>query len=74
MSRHLRDTFKCRCGNAKEKFWHLLCAACWARLPKELQDEVYEAYAEKEGSPRHVTAIRECFENLRDQGIGRKHQ
>lgn len=54
----------CRCGGTKDKGWHLVCAPCWAKVPPVLQGEVYEAYREQDGSPRHLTAIRNVFRAL----------
>jgi hypothetical protein len=56
---------KCRCGSYLEKEWHLVCKTCWARLPENLRNEVYEAFVESRGSPRHMEAIRNCREHLR---------
>ncbi len=58
---------RCRCGNLKAHDWHLLCQACWARLPVDLQDEVWNAYREQRGSERHTAAMRAAIEFLRRQ-------
>lgn len=59
---------KCHCGNDRAKEWHMVCPACWDRLPQDLRDEVYDAYVEKKGSSRHVAAIRACLEFLKKAG------
>lgn len=57
-------SLRCRCGASKDKSWHLVCATCWAKVPPVLQGEVYESYKEKQGSPRHLTAVREALRSL----------
>ncbi len=57
-------TLRCRCGAQKDKGWHLVCATCWSKVPAVLQAEVYAAYKEKQGSPRHYGAIRQVFKAL----------
>jgi hypothetical protein len=49
------------CQNKKERSWHLLCAACWNQVPKELQDRVWTEYRKKRGSGAHMDAIRDVF-------------
>lgn len=61
----MNATITCRCGRPKEKLWHLVCAPCWAKVPPGLQVEVYEAYREQDGSPRHIAAVRQVWEALR---------
>lgn len=55
---------ECRCGQRK-KPWQLVCQVCWSMLPKQLRDEVWESYKEQAGSPRHLSAVRACFDSLR---------
>ena len=55
------NPLRCRCGGLREKRWHLVCPTCWERIPAPLKGELYDAYREKDGSPRHIAAIRQCF-------------
>lgn len=64
-------TLRCRCGLTKDKLWHLVCCACWPRLPTVLQIEVNEAYQERRRSwddpeltKRHTVAMRQCLTAL----------
>lgn len=43
-----------RCGSEKDKNWHLVCAACWGRLPQHLRDELYDSWQQHRGTPRPV--------------------
>jgi hypothetical protein len=62
----LQHSLKCMaCKNTKEKPWHMVCAKCWDRLPSEMQDDVYLAYKEEEGSPRHRELVLKCYDFLR---------
>lgn len=61
--------FNCQCGQKRDKEWHLVCAECWEKLPQNLRDELYDAYNEKQGSPRHIASIRACFQYLRSLSL-----
>lgn len=56
----------CSCGQPKAKHWHLACPACWALIPKPLQDEVYHLFKAQQGSDDHVACVRRCYEAIRE--------
>jgi hypothetical protein len=60
---------KCSCGQPKAKHWHLACPACWALIPKPLQDEVYHLFKTQQGSDDHVACVRRCYEAIRAAGV-----
>ena len=50
---------RCQCGRRKNNPWHITCRTCWAALPQELRDAVYNI--EDAGSFRE---IRRCVRNV----------
>lgn len=63
------DPMRCRCGGTRAKKWHLVCPPCWSKVPPVLQVEIMAAYAEKPGSDRHISAIRQIFKALGPVGL-----
>ncbi len=59
-----RSNFVCRCGGTKLQAWHLVCPTCWDKVPKALQDEVFDAYKKVPGSPRHNAAVCQVLDLL----------
>lgn len=59
----VKEPSRCRigCKNPKAQDWHLLCPACWAELPKILQDDVWREYKKQKGSDAHLTAVRAVY-------------
>lgn len=51
----------CRCGNPKQKRWHLACPACWALVPPALQAQVYHLYKTARSSDAHIESCREAY-------------
>jgi len=42
----------------------LMCLAHWKDVDRPLREEVYAAYNEQPGSPRHVAAVRAAIANV----------
>jgi predicted amidophosphoribosyltransferase len=53
------------CGKQMEHRWHLACDKCWAKLPKQLRTDVYDAYKNAHMSARHTELIAECYAYLK---------
>ena len=41
------------CHSPKDKPWHLVCAACWTKVPMPDRELVYEQYKKARGSKAH---------------------
>ena len=55
------------CRNATlQRSWHLVCPACWNKLPAELRDELWEAFQKEPGTERHRVAVRQVLQYLKD--------
>lgn len=48
------------CGRKKAD-WHLTCAPCWRRVPKQTQAKIYRLYRDQPGGDDHRLA---CFTAL----------
>ncbi len=52
------------CNAPKDKRWHLVCPACWAKVPAADQADVYELYSTRRGSPAHTKKCRQIVRAL----------
>lgn len=53
-----------RCGEEKEKHWHLVCKKCWNKVPKQLQTKLWTEYKKAPGSDEHMAAASACYRAL----------
>ncbi len=51
---------RCHCGATKVS-WHVACPPCWAKVPKDLQVEIYRLRKERRHSPDHREAVRKAM-------------
>lgn len=55
------------CTKEKDKTWHLVCSTCWSKLPKDLREELYQAFMLEYASKKHIKLIHKCLEYLRNK-------
>ena len=52
------------CRTGKDKTWHLVCNACWAKVPLADQESLMSLYKHERGSEAHVMQCRSIVRTL----------
>lgn len=52
------------CQQSKKQAWHLLCPACWEKVPSSSKTEVNDLQRIANNTPRHITKCREIVRYL----------